>query len=170
MAIDSDHLRHLVIRPVTSRMGAWSLAAENLLLGTAAQESMMGHALKQYGRGPALGIYQMEPATFKDHFDTYLGRKARLLENVLGLAFAAFPMEDQLACNLAFATAMTRIHYLRIEEPLPHHMDWEGLGLYWDVHYNRNPNAGTVEEFVANVKRYVKHWDQDGSKDSSITY
>lgn len=66
MSINCEQLRLYVIRPTLEKIELWSEAAENLLLGTTAQESHMGTYIKQVGKGPALGIYQMEPATHKD--------------------------------------------------------------------------------------------------------
>lgn len=42
MIFTADDLRHLVIRDTLNYLDDWSLAAENLLLGTAAQESGLG--------------------------------------------------------------------------------------------------------------------------------
>ena len=61
--MNAKDLREDVVRPVLKVMDKWSEAAENLVLGTAAKESAMGQDLRQRGGGPALGIYQMEPAT-----------------------------------------------------------------------------------------------------------
>ena len=72
MAINTKHLRLYIIRPTLQKINLWSEAAENLLLGTAAQESLLGTYLKQNGNGPALGIYQMEPNTHKDIWIHYL--------------------------------------------------------------------------------------------------
>ena len=49
-----------------------SQEAENLLMGTAAQESALGEYIRQLGNGPALGIFQMEPETFDDIVRNYL--------------------------------------------------------------------------------------------------
>ena len=57
--IKASELRQYVIRPTLKAINLWSIAAENLLLGTAAQESQLGHYLTQV-KGPALGIYQIE--------------------------------------------------------------------------------------------------------------
>lgn len=51
-----------VVRPVLRVMSAWSQPAEDLVMGTAAQESRLTY-LRQLGGGPALGLWQMEPAT-----------------------------------------------------------------------------------------------------------
>ena len=70
--IHPGHLLFQVINPVLRSMDAWSIAAENLILGTAVQESECGYYLHQLGDGPALGIYQMEPATHDDCWNNFL--------------------------------------------------------------------------------------------------
>ena len=55
-------LRVEVIRPALRALDLWSPAAEDLVLGTAAQESGLAY-LRQIGGGPALGLWQIEPAT-----------------------------------------------------------------------------------------------------------
>ena len=64
--IDRHQLDRDIIEPVLSRLHAASPAARALLLGTAAQESAMGRYIRQLRGGPALGIFQMEPATHDD--------------------------------------------------------------------------------------------------------
>ena len=72
--IDAHDLKHLVIIPTLDAMeplwgpGINREAAVNLLLGTVFQESVIGNVtyLKQRGGGPALGIYQNEPAKEED--------------------------------------------------------------------------------------------------------
>jgi len=62
MSLDAGQLRMYVVRPVLRVMSAWSQPAEDLVMGTAAQESRLTY-LRQLGGGPALGLWQMEPAT-----------------------------------------------------------------------------------------------------------
>ena len=49
----------------------YSPVAENLIMGTAAQESGFTY-IKQLGGGPALGMFQVEPATAEDILFRYL--------------------------------------------------------------------------------------------------
>lgn len=48
MGINPHQLRDLVIRPTLKRLGFWSTAAEELVLGTAIQESSLQY-LQQLG-------------------------------------------------------------------------------------------------------------------------
>lgn len=121
MPIDPTQLRTLVVKPVLLSLGLPSSeVAENLIMGTAAHESHLGDYIEQVGGGPALGIFQMEPATLNDCYENYLDYRADLKAKVDGF-LAAQPAtpdgspdkQQQLATNLAYATAMCRIRYYR---------------------------------------------------------
>jgi len=71
LGLDAEQLAKYVIRPTLEYIGWHSAVAEQLVLGTAITESRL-RFLKQLGSGPALGIYQMEPATFRDLYSNYL--------------------------------------------------------------------------------------------------
>jgi hypothetical protein len=172
--IDPTQLRVRVIRPALSRIDLWSAAAEDLLLGTAAVESGCGRYLVQVGGGPALGIFQMEPATHDDLWENYLRFKFDTLglrvfnmterttrastawRPLLGVSPHGFaghtsivcPSTDQLVTNLAYAAAMARVHYRRVPEPLPAAGDAAGMARFWKRHYNTPLGAGTEEKFL----------------------
>ncbi len=148
-----------VIRPTLQEIGLWSEAAENLLLGTAAQESHMGRYLTQV-RGPALGIYQIEPATHRDIWQSFLKYHARLREKVEQLLSPLNSLDEShkdqaLIHNLAYSTAIARILYYRISKPLPSANDINGLAAYWKKYYNTPLGKGKVEEFVMNYQEQV---------------
>ena len=58
MIFTANDLRHLVIRDTLNYLNDWSMAAENLLLGTAAQESGLGG----WHEGRRVGLYHITPA------------------------------------------------------------------------------------------------------------
>jgi len=159
MSINCKDLRELVVRPTLQHLRLWSPAAEDMVLGTAAQESGLGTYLHQVG-GPALGIYQMEPATHNDIWNNYLEYKPILrkqVEDMLGTSVHDIDSDDNsLIGNLYYATAMCRIHYLRVLEAMPVHKDIKGYAAYWKKYYNTPLGAGTEQEFIDNYKRYVK--------------
>lgn len=121
-----------------------SEVAVALLLGTAAQESRFGTFLRQLQGGPALGAFQMEPATFDWLRDRYSGRYDLYGRRV-----------EELEWDLRFAIVMARLRYRVMPEPLPDTIDLRDLGGYWKRHYNTVHGRGTVEEFIANYKKYV---------------
>ncbi|MBO9493858.1 hypothetical protein J7438_07130 [Thalassotalea sp. G20_0] len=160
MGILASDLRINVIQPVLKSIGLYSLAAENLLLGTAVQESLCGKHLVQV-QGPALGIYQIEPDTHDDAWQNYLNFRHELAGKVRGFASSDFDQSSEnrhqeLVLNLGYATAIARIVYYRKPEALPDDPnDIEALARYWKKHYNTPLGKGTTEEFVRNYKDFV---------------
>jgi len=121
-----------------------SPAAVNLLLGTAAQESFFGKYIRQI-RGPALGVFQIEPETFKWLKQKYKG------EYPILRSYTAKQLEWDLRAGIIFA----RLRYWVVPDPLPEPDDVEGLGEYWNDFYNANPHKGTVEEFKKRYEQFV---------------
>lgn len=159
--IDKSQLRTLVNQTITF-LGLHSQAAEDLIMGTIAQESRMGTYIKQLGKGPALGICQMEPATHDDIWDNYLKYKPALANLLwtLSLDNGMFTSDDKPDCtqmmgNLYYAIAMCRIHYLRKPDALPREGDVAGYAAYWKKYYNTSLGKGTTAEFLANYAKYV---------------
>jgi len=149
------HLRELIVRPALTRIGAWSPEAENLVLGTIAQESALGHYLHQL-HGPALGICQMEPATHALCW-AWMDAPSRLMlrNNVRHLAATSPPEAEEMIWNLQYAVAMCRVLYLSIPTPLPDVGDIPGMAFYWKMHYNTPNGRGTESDYVQNYARYV---------------
>ncbi len=152
--ISPTQLRRLVVRPVLTAIGAWSEAAEQLVMGTAAHESGLRY-IKQIG-GPALGIWQMEPATHDDIRENYLRYRPAMIE-LIGEASGVSALESRyLTGNLFYGAAMCRVHYLRVPDPLPEPDDLRGLASYWKQHYNTYAGRGTVDDWMthyANMRR-----------------
>lgn len=160
MGINAEQLRLKIIRPVLMHLSdeiPYSIAAENLLMGTCAQESEMGQYIVQRENGPAQGIFQMEPDTEYDIARNFLQYRVDLQRsvNLLVPEFSEGDMYD-LEGNLFYAAAMCRVHYYRVPEGLPMSDDIEGLAQYWKRFYNTVQGKGTVTEFVHNYHRYVK--------------
>lgn len=150
---DRRQFREL-IEDVLTGLGLHSPAAVNLLLGTAAQESRFGTYLRQMGKGPALGVFQMEPATERDIWDNYLRYQPALVEKIKGFTGESGP-GPHLRWNLAYQIAMARVHYLRKKPPMPPGDDLAGLAAYWKQHYNTRLGKGTVDEFTAHYRLFV---------------
>jgi hypothetical protein len=142
-----EQLRELVIRPALQHIELWSAAAENLVLGTALVESKAEY-IHQVGGGPALGLWQMEPATHDDIWDNYLKFNATLREWVTELQSpAAFTAgANELIGNLYYGAAMCRIQYRRVKEALPKAKDAEAMARYYKRFYNTEVGKGSVEK------------------------
>lgn len=172
MSINYDQLREYVVIPTLSNLGMYSEAAEQLVMGTIAQESD-GTFLKQIGGGPALGIIQMEPATHKDiwlnflkYTDCLAGDLRELVSAEADEAFESrgYPDELELMTNLKYAVAMCRVHYWRKPQSLPDANDINGLAEYWKEHYNTFKGAGTVRQFINNFPFMLYGLDQEQFK------
>ena len=152
MSINSKQLREHVIRPILKEMDFYSKAAENLLMGIAAQESHLGTYLRQIN-GPAQGIFQMEPATEQDIWERYLSRHRLDLAATVSQFLGSEP--DPLVTNLAYQVAIARIKLWRVPEPLPVATDIPALAQYWKTHWNTALGRGTEAEFIENYTRFV---------------
>jgi hypothetical protein len=129
-------------------------AAENLLLGTALTESGLTY-LKQAPNGPALGVYQCEPATHEDLWTNFIVHHEPFMLAVHGLATPQF-RADQLVSNLAYATAICRLHYYRSPEPLPAADDAAGLAQMHKLVYNTMLGATDPAVSIHNFERAIQ--------------
>lgn len=150
MGISPKHLRKYIVEPTLESIHLHSESAVNLIMGTAAQESLMGFYLHQEG-GPALGIYQMEPPTYYDIFKNFLEFRLDLkssLYRLINWKEEFEPSPKLIIANLVYATAMTRLHYLRAPAALPSPTNICGLANYWKKYYNTPEGKGTTEDFL----------------------
>lgn len=156
--LDPAQVLNYIIRPVHARLdtaqrGMASPAAEALLLGTACQESNF-RWIAQVGGGPALGLWQCEPATMLDCFSNFLAYRTALRDAVLSFAFPGMDRSQQLSGNVFFACAVARAQYFRAPEPLPAATDVAGLARYWKLRWNSPAGAGTEAQFIANWQSF----------------
>ena len=154
--IDPIEFRDMVIIPTLMEMdtyisGMYSDEAVRLLLGTVLMESRLSN-LRQKGRGPALGVYQIEPKTATDVFLRYSKQRENIEHMILGMfgddAYTKYK-STQLVTDLRFATVVARLKYWMIPAKLGSSI--EDIANYWDVYYNANPHKGFAAEFI---KRY----------------
>ena len=157
--IDLGQFREYVIDPVLEEMSMYSVAASELLLGTAIQESRLTY-LVQLGGGPALGVFQMEPATFRDIWTNYLAYRpsiSKSVQSIAGVTAAEHATAKQMVWHLAFAAAMCRVHYRRVAEAMPPAGDRPAQAAYWKEYYNTPLGAGTEAEYLENWENAHGH-------------
>lgn len=148
-------LRVEVVRPVLQKLDLWNREAEDLLIGTACQESSCGYYIRQLNCEEnigAFGIYQMELATADDIFTNFLDYKQILKEKVLSFKTKTMDNAENLKWNLAYSTAMCRIHYYRVKEQIPAGI--YGQAQFWKKYYNTEYGKGTIEEYLHNWQKY----------------
>ena len=155
--INPQHLIEYVIRPTLTHLNMYSEAAENLLIGTAMHESRLEY-LHQI-KGPAIGLWQMEPATHDDLFENYINYRNNLRSLLRQLAGAKYLVSkvdpSEMHGNLNYACAMARMQFYRQSEPLPDKDDIEGLGRYYKKYFNTELGKATPEQFVEAYKRVI---------------
>ncbi|MBF0439776.1 MAG: hypothetical protein HQL93_11725 [Magnetococcales bacterium] len=155
MGIQVKQFRENVIRPALELLHMESPTAEALMLGTAAQESRMGQYLRQVGGGPALGVFQMEPATYQDIWRNFIETHPEILQ-LLATRWPVKPPPEQMVTDLLLAAVMCRLHYRRVKAALPQADDLAGLANYWKRYYNTPKGAGTESEFIRNWQQSVE--------------
>lgn len=154
MGIDYHQFKECIIGPSLRSIDMWCHASEELLLGTVAQESLMGTYLQQI-RGPALGVYQIEPRTHEDLWINYIDHRQTLklkINRVCPLATVNVN-DDLLVFDLRYATIIARLIYYRRPEPLPAHGDLLAQAAYWKQHYNTPLGKGTQSGYISNATK-----------------
>lgn len=144
--INSLQLRELVVSPVVSTVTPNSSTikdAVELLMMIQAHESNSGTYLKQV-KGPALGIFQMEPDTFYE-VRKYLDRHPELKYRVASLSSSGLKDPYEMIHNLAVATAMARVFFMRFEEEIP--TDDYGKAVYAKKYWNTEKGKATVNDY-----------------------
>ena len=154
--LDPRQFTEYVIRPALEALTGpdkdfGGKAAEELLLGTAIQESRLTF-LHQIG-GPALGVFQVEPDTHNDLYANYLSYRPHLRKRLSALS-GGERHTSLLITNLTYAAAVARLLYYRDSRPLPEAGDVEGQAAYWKRVYNTTYGKGTPEEYISNWFRY----------------
>ncbi len=127
--------------------------AVELLMMTAAQETHLGKYLKQV-RGPALGIFQMEPASYNDLFANYISHKPDI-HNILNLWSASnMPFDIKMRGCIPYQIIIARLYYLRIPEALPSKNNAVAMAHYYKRYWNTKLGKATPEEAYRNYIKY----------------
>ena len=151
--INAKQLRQYIIRPALNELGLWTQEAEDLLIGTAAQESGCGHYLHQLGNGPAVGIFQMEPRSYDDLCVWISSNRknewTRIWTHTQQIGRDGnWPPATRMIWDLKFAAMMCRMFYLRKPGAIPSTL--QGQAEYWKKYYNTAAGKGTVQEYIRN--------------------
>lgn len=141
--IDPKDLRRCIVVPVLEQLDLTSHAAVSLVLGTAMHESHLS-TVRQVN-GPALGFWQMEPATHDDCWRNYLFFRRELAARIRWITGIMQPSAEDMARDNFYACAMARVRYRRVPAGMPGN-DPRALATYWKDYYNTKLGRGTVEE------------------------
>lgn len=164
------HFREYIIRPALNDLILYSEAAEELLIATVAQETLGGCYVHQV-RGPALGIFQMEPRSYDSLWSNFLSQDLMLTARVLNSnQYLQRPPAEHMVWNLKLATMMARIYYRQIPEALPAKDDIEGIWRQYKQYYNTPMGKATRDDFMRNYDMFMgADWDMSDLPLSRIT-
>jgi hypothetical protein len=155
--IDFYQFKEHVVIPTLKYLDSeipYSEEAVDLLLLTCAHESRGGTYLRQKGMTGtegAFGVYQMELDTAMDICYNFLVHRPPLKHRVESLRSDKLTSRFDLLTNLAYATAMARVHYWRVAEALPSKDDtryMSKLGIYAKKYYNTHLGKATSSRYV----------------------
>jgi len=139
----------------TTRHPFWTPSAEEMLLMIAAHESGLGSSLKQIGSGPALGLYQIEPATMYDNYQNFIYARPGLEKQITEVSGVRLPSEQQLQYNPIYSTIQARLKLYRSPGQLPAPHDAQAMANYAKQHYNSPDGAATEEKYMQDYFRLV---------------
>lgn len=172
MGIYANDLRELVIRPTLLALNEWSSTTENLLLGTAAQESNLGFRM-QSDKDAGMGIYRISAHTHVQVWDKYLITDPELASRLRGLAsqqqFLKTP-HHELIINLSYATGVAWMIYKRHHLRLADNFNTHDLAKCWLNYYCTRDDQcvqkirgedAQIEKFIANYKELVLHQNKN---------
>jgi hypothetical protein len=162
--IDFNQFKEHVVVPTLKYLDSeipYSEEAVDLLMMTCAHESRGGTYLRQKGMTGtegAFGVYQMEMATHRDIWVNFLHLRLGICSKVGRLSLDVDLRKDysvdngeEMMWNLAYATAMARVHYWRVAEALPSKDDtryMSKLGIYAKKYYNTHLGKATSSRYV----------------------
>jgi hypothetical protein len=150
MTINASDFRQFVIEPALTQLATASIpvsrTAGDLLMATAANETDLGTWLNQ-NPGPALGVFQIEPASLASLMSRLSRPELIALQGIMTPQTIA----AQLDTNLILAAAVCRLFYWQVPDPLPPDTV-SGLWSYYKTYYNTGAGAATMDGFVSALK------------------
>ena len=135
-----------IVKYSLDKLNLYSEDAHDLIMATGQAESGYDY-LKQI-KGPAIGFWQMGPATLFDIWENYVTYRVKYKDSLIQLSFNEGDAVNSLLTNLAVQAAFCRLHYRRVPAKLPKAGDLKGQAEYWKKYYNTEKGKGTIEHFI----------------------
>lgn len=121
-----------------------SLDAVNLIYRTGMVETRYDHL--QQDKGPAIGYFQIEPATIDDIIDNFVVQRRELVDLLDYFGFIWQNRHLSVLTNIGIQIVLCRLCYWRIPYPVPTSL--EGQAYYWKQYYNTPQGRGTEQKFI----------------------
>lgn len=145
--IGASDFQNKVLNPDLKKLNIYSPSISNLLLGTAIQESLIGHLSKN--------IFQISLSTAKDINADYLAKHPDLKKAVSYFYYPKRPLSWNLSNNVNYEVAVASLVYLKTNQPLPTATNPEALGQFWKINYNTYDGKGTAQQYVIHLENYI---------------
>lgn len=162
MGIYVSDLRELIIKPCLEAIGDYSETAENLLAGTAAQESLSDQQC-YCDQAEGLGIYQITAEKHVETWDKYLIQFPDLASRVRGFAsqqqFLKHP-HSELIGNLSYATVIAWMIYRANGVDTSKMAEVNNLAQLWATHFNNGTGCSrNIDDFIATYRATILERD-----------
>ncbi|MFT9384827.1 MAG: hypothetical protein ABF553_09470 [Acetobacter orientalis] len=140
------HVHALWVQPALAALPASlnTLSAQQGVLGIGNTESAGYRYIKQIGSGPALGFWQMEPATHDDAWANFIRFRPALQTALIGLLGGKGACAQRLADTPLYAAAMCRVQLYRAPMALPPAYNATAWATFWKTYYNTNKGDGNI--------------------------
>jgi|TARA_R110000824_G_scaffold55632_4_gene153104 hypothetical protein len=135
-----------IIKWTLTEMNMYSEDAASLIYKTGMAESGY-RALEQSG-GPAIGFFQVEPATMRDTIENYVAYRPQIQTTLWAFGYDDKNDVDRLMGSIILQVAFCRLKYRRAPDALPSCDDLEAQAKYWKKIYNSELGKGTVSHFM----------------------
>jgi hypothetical protein len=151
MSIVASDFRQYIIDPALAALAPAGIpvtkTAADLLMATAANETDLGTWLNQ-NPGPALGVFQIEPASLS----SLLVRLTTAQTAALVGISTPQPITAQLDTNLVLAAAICRLFYWHNPFVMPQSWTLDTLWAVYKSVYNTSAGSATLDGFVSALK------------------
>lgn len=151
-----------IIKPSLAQLAlikpkADSPASRQFMLAVAAIESRCGEYFKQLGNGPALGIWQVEPATSDDVYYNYLANRQDLLKCIESMKVEIWQTGvQQHIVSPMYNCAIARMCVYRQADPMPDFGDRDAMWSLYKKYFNSSKGASTYEKWCECWDKYVE--------------
>jgi len=121
--------------------------ASALVYRTGMAESGYRH-LSQMGSGPAVGFFQVEPATIDDTWNNYAVYRKPIMDILKDMGYDPEDSRMRVMSSIALQAAFCRLKYRRDRLAIPPADDVYAQAAYWKRVYNTVLGKGSVEHFI----------------------
>jgi hypothetical protein len=159
--MNPNQLKEYIDRVLSNEISKYhSREAVYQILFTAAAESDCGKYIRQV-KGPAMGIFQIEPNSEKLVWKWAIKESEDFFEALVNSSTGSIFSEDDLVGNIKYQIILARAYYYSWPNALPiisDPIDKESIkrmAEYWKKYWNTEEGKGTVKGAIKKYKKFV---------------